>query len=279
MRLRLLRTTRALLALSSITAVSCHKVDQAKPAPPSGFVDRTFHSNALQRDVTYRARYANGLPSNAPIHVIYLLHGNGESYRTWSTASTVARDAPAEDVLVMPDGGSSYFMNSATVAADRYEDFLTTDLIADAERDLKEPVIRTAMGNSMGGFAAIVLAFKHPELYGSVIALSPPVDYPQRRFKLSRPSQSFAIRAIFGPAGSPARSANDPFELIKRLEPHQAPNLFIECGDEESLMAPIRRFDALLTKRHFQHRLRINHGGHNWQQWNSVLTSVFTKMQ
>jgi poly(3-hydroxybutyrate) depolymerase len=98
-------------------------------------VDRTFRSAALEREVTYRVRVPARV-NGGSVRVIYLLHGNGQTFREWSEDSRVAELAPADAVLVMPEGGSSYWMNSATVARDRYEDFVTRDLVADAERGL-----------------------------------------------------------------------------------------------------------------------------------------------
>jgi S-formylglutathione hydrolase FrmB len=210
--------------------------------------------------------------------VIYLLHGNGEGYGRWSTASTIGRLVPKDYVLVMPEGHSSYWVNSATVKRDRYEDFITRDLIADAEHGLAVRD-RAIVGNSMGGFGAIVLAMKHPDLYRFAGALSPPVDYPERRFAWRRWGQSMAIRAIFGPAGSETRRANDPFVLAKTVDPTRMPFLWISCGDQEPLLGPVRRFDAALTQRGVVHEFVLGRGGHDWRQWNGELAGMVNGMQ
>ena len=196
---------------------SCRK-PQVQPKPealPANTVlqDRTFHSAALKADVTYRVIEPTSFKPGQRIRVGYLLHGNGGGFREWSTLSSIGDLAAQGYVLVMPEGHSTYFMNSATNADDRYEDFLTQDLIADAERGLPQSIGRSSrfiVGNSMGGFAAIVVALKHPDLYGFAGALSPPVDFPRRAFTLRRISQSLGIRRIFGPEGSATRFANDP---------------------------------------------------------------------
>ena len=174
----------------------------------------------------------------------------------------------------MPEGHSTYFMNSATNADDRYEDFLTQDLIADAERGLPQSIGRSSrfiVGNSMGGFAAIVVALKHPDLYGFAGALSPPVDFPRRAFTLRRISQSLGIRRIFGPEGSATRFANDPFVLARKATPDSVPFLFVAVGDQESLREPVERFNAILGSRRIPHVFLLGSGGHNWQRWNGDL--------
>ena len=219
--------------------------------------------------MTYRVR--PGRAGAGPARVIYVLHGNGGTYAEWSRDSAIVRLAPAEWTLVMPEGGSSYWMNSASVAQDRYEDFVTRDLVAEAERGVDGPVDRAIVGNSMGGFAALVLGMKHLGLYGFVGALSPPVDYPERAFSLKRVGQSMAIRAIFGPEGSATRKANDPFVLAAHADSARLPYIFLSVGDQEPLLGPAKRFDAVLNARHVKHEFHVEPGGHNWGQWNQAL--------
>jgi putative tributyrin esterase len=258
---------------------SCRKGEERQVSvilPPLTVLhDKTFHSEALGHDVTYRVIEPASLPSTAPVQVVYLLHGNGSGFREWSTSSSIAQLAESGYVLVMPEGHSSYFMNSASKSNERYEDFVTRDLIADAERDLRGPpdrLHRSIVGVSMGGFAAIVLALKHPDLYSFVGALSPPVDMPRRAFTFRRISQSLGIRAIFGPEGT--RAANDPFALAGTANVGSAPFLFLSVGEQESLAEPVKRFDALLRTRRIPHEFHIAPGGHDWQQWNRQLPGL-----
>jgi S-formylglutathione hydrolase FrmB len=209
-----------------------------------------------------------------PVHVLYLLHGNGNTYRDWSNYSEMSQLAPPNSLLVMPEGRSSYFMNSASVAKDRYEDFVTQDLIADAERDITGRRERAVIGTSMGGFAAVVLAMKHPELYWFAGALSPAIDYAERGLSLRHWGQSLAVRGIFGPVGSASRRASDPFALAMAADPKRVPYIFLSAGDAEPLLEPIRRFDALLTKRGIAHEFHVLPGGHNWTEWNMALPGL-----
>jgi hypothetical protein len=54
--------------------------------------------------------------------VVYLLHGNGGSYQNWSNYSDVGHYAAQGLILVMVEGGSSYYVNSATRPEDKYAD-------------------------------------------------------------------------------------------------------------------------------------------------------------
>ena len=77
----------------------------------------------------------------------------------------------------MPDAsnryGGSFFTNSVTTG--NWEDFIVRDLVAFVDgryRTLRRPASRAIAGHSMGGYAAIKLAMKHPDVFGSVYSLS-----------------------------------------------------------------------------------------------------------
>src|SRR5579872_3889454 len=117
--------------------------------------DIIFHSVALNRDMQYRVILPASISVGQELRTIYLLHGAGGSFHDWSNYSDVARFAEGGLVLVMPEGDSSYYTNSAERPQDRYEDYIVKDLISDVEG--RFPVAsgrssRTIVGVSMGGF-------------------------------------------------------------------------------------------------------------------------------
>ena len=68
----------------------------------------------------------------------------------------------------MPEGNSSYYINAAERPQGKYEDYIVNDLITDAES--RFPIAagrnhRAVIGVSMGGFGAINLSLRHPDLF------------------------------------------------------------------------------------------------------------------
>jgi putative tributyrin esterase len=280
------RICAVLVFVFAVWLTGCRKVEVPQRAIelPVGTAlhDRTFHSEALGRDETYRVIAPSSVRPGERLHVVYLLHGNGQSFREWSERPSIAQLTTQGYVLVMPEGHSSYFMNSASDEKDRYEDFITHDLVADAEGGLPvkpDRADRSIIGVSMGGFAAVVLSLKHPGLYGFAGALSPPVDMPRRAFTLRRLSQSLGIRSIFGPSGSAARAANDPFILAKNANPSKTAYLFLSVGEPEPLLDPVSHFDGLLRARGIPHEFHTQPGGHDWQQWNRQLPALMSPLE
>ncbi|HEV7522071.1 MAG TPA: alpha/beta hydrolase family protein [Candidatus Angelobacter sp.] len=249
-------------------------------------IDVTFHSAGLNRDVPYRAILPANIPPNQKLPVIYLLHGGGGGFRDWSNYSDVAGYTERGLILVMPEGNSSYYTNSADHPQDRYEDYIVHDLIADVQQRFPVAADRShrgIAGPSMGGFGAIVLALKHPDLFIFAGGLSSALDVPSRPFSIKRIGQYRQHSSIFGPWGSQSRRASDPFVLIRSAAPAQAAYLFLTCGDQEGLLATNRRFATMLQARHFRYEFKTVPGSHDWNQWNrdvpDLMNSAISHLQ
>lgn len=254
--------------------------DRPRLTPQVTMRDVNFQSASLGRKMQYRVL----LPANAgsaKLPVVYLLHGGGGGFRDWSNYSDVARFAERRLILVMPEGHSSYYTNSATRPKDRYEDYIVKDLISDVES--RFPVARgranrALVGVSMGGFGAVKIALTHPEVYAFAGGISSAIDVPRRPFSIKRPLQWEHHRSIFGEWGSDTRRENDPFTLAETAAPSGTPFLYLTCGEQEGLLPANRQFAALLRKRGFAHTFQTAPGGHDWNQWDRKLPDLFQSL-
>jgi len=253
-------------------------VDHPRLTPNVRMQDVTFCSVSLDRDMQYRVILPRTIPEQQKLPVVYLLHGSGESYQSWSNYSDVAKFAESGLILVMPEGKASYYANAVDRPKDRYEDYIAKDLIADAEG--KFPAAsqrgkRAIVGISMGGYGAIKLALVHPGLFAFVGALSPALDVPSRPFSIKRWGQWRSHRAIFGPWDGEVQHKNDPFVLAGTVDPSKAPYLFLTCGEQEGLLPSNRKFARLLGAGHFRFEYDFGPGSHDWTQWNGRLPKLF----
>jgi putative tributyrin esterase len=240
----------------------------------------TFRSAALGRDIQYRVIS----PSHSvrpKLPVVYLLHGGGGGFRDWSNYSDVAGFAESGRLLVMPEGESSYYTNAVDPPQDRFEDYITRDLIDDVEDRFPAAsgrANRAIIGVSMGGFGAVKIALRHPGLFAFAGGISSAIDVPRRAFSWKRLSQSRHNESIFGPTGSQTRRENNPFVLARTANPQDSPYLFLTCGEQEGLLPANREFAALLGQRHFSYEFHTVSGGHDWNQWNAWLPLVFRSL-
>jgi S-formylglutathione hydrolase FrmB len=88
------------------------------------------------------------------------------------------RGAAKEMIVVMPNGRNAYFgsfyTNSPVTGG--WEDFVSKELVSwvdDRYRTLARAESRGIAGHSMGGYGSIMLAMKHPDVFGALYALSP----------------------------------------------------------------------------------------------------------
>lgn len=280
----------SLLFLLSISAVllvaGCHRVtaplaDHPRSAQGIKMQDVSFSSPALGRTMAYRV-FLPAQPPSGALPVVFLLHGNGENYRIWSNESDVAKYALPGAVLVMPEGDASFFVNAVQASKDRYQDYLTHDLITDVEQRFpvrRDRAGRAIVGDSMGGYGAIEAGLTHPELYAFVGALSPAVEIPGRKQGWKHIGQWWQLRRVFGATGSPERQALDPFRQLTSTNPQAAPYFYITAGQSEPMMKSIHHFAGQLSAHGFQYVFHSKPGGHDWQQWNEQIPGCFAKLQ
>jgi putative tributyrin esterase len=247
--------------------------------------DVTFFSPALNRQSTYRVFLPATLPPGQKFPVVYLIHGQGDNFTSWSNNTDVARYVAAQGstglILVMPDCASSYCMNSATRPQDKYEDFMVHDLIAAVETRFPAAANRdnrAIIGISMGGFAAIKFALSHPDLFVFAGSLSGAIDVPGRRFSFRQFAQWWRFRGIFGPSASKTRLSSDPFLLIQTADPQRTPHLYLTVGQNEPLLEPNQRFAERARALHFSSEFHTVSGTHTWTTWNSQIPDCFQSL-
>jgi S-formylglutathione hydrolase FrmB len=119
--------------------------------------------------------------------VLYFLHGFADGYTMWTNGKpsiqsildeAIGAGDVAEMIVVLPDVVGTYigtyYTNSA--AAGNWEDFIVRDLVGHIDsryRTLAMPSRRGIAGHSMGGYGAIKLAMKHPDVFSVVYGLGP----------------------------------------------------------------------------------------------------------
>ena len=225
--------------------------------PPHGALtvkNETFHSVSLAREMHYRIflpqTYAQ---SDRRFPVLYLLHGIYGKFTDWDTQSHLRHYAQNLDlIIVMPDAGDSWYVNSATVPQNRYEDYIVKDLMQEVDgnyRTLAARESRAIAGVSMGGYGTLNFALKHPELFvfaGSISgAINAPTDLGPRQ-----PDFQANLLQVFGPAGSATRTENDIFILLKHADVSRLPYIYLACGESDPFLPLNQQFAAQLLEEH-----------------------------
>jgi S-formylglutathione hydrolase FrmB len=277
----------------------------------------TFHSDALGVDkrflVYVPASYQASPERRYP--VFYYLHGLHGQETDWIDAGRIDAAADAlklEAILVMPDGDDSFYVDSAEpvdyaacrkdgtglfdpseprdrtcVRERKYETYITKDLVGfvDAHyRTIATRDGRAIAGLSMGGYGALMLAGRHPELFAatashsgvdSLFYIGPhPYDsgYPQlvtdvTRWGLDAEPVGAWVRGLFG-SDRAFWEAHDPVTLLTKLGPGKLA-IYLDCGTEDDfeLDAQAAYLHAQLTANHIEHEFFLGPGRHSFSFW------------
>lgn len=214
--------------------------------------------------------------------VVYVLHGLFESPDFWSRRglSTAldrlwAAGGVPELIVVAVDGGNSFFVNAA---GGRFEDLVTRDAIQWTEasyRAVPGREGRALWGVSMGGYAALRIAFIHPEAFIAVATHS-----AMLLEKMPAPGdgagqwQMSAFRGVFGnPMDAGLWAANDPLVLAARADPKRAPALRFDCGQQDryGLFRGNEALHRTLESRGVRHEFALYPGDHGYEYVLSVV--------
>ncbi len=234
-----------------------------------------------------------GGPREQRYPVLYLLHGHGADHRYWldriGIAATLdALIAAAEIrplVVVMPDGGTSWYVDSAARGGPGdHATAIARDLVDNVDATVTtvaERAGRAVAGLSMGGFGALHLAFDRPERFGAVVALSPAVFVPGglswQRWSLGRTEEERA-RWFQGAFGVPfdATVYRELHPLARLDERGGAPRVLLAAGDDDGFgfeLGTVELFLAL-RRRAAPVELRLDDGGHDRVYWRSVVPEM-----
>jgi len=122
--------------------------------------------------------------------VVYLLHGFLGDQKAWTSGGyqglslgpfmdeLIKNGKSREMIVVAPNGKNGYqgsFYTNST-ATGNWEDYILHDVITFIDgnyRTMARPESRGIAGHSMGGFGAVTLGMKHPDIFSAIYALSP----------------------------------------------------------------------------------------------------------
>ncbi|HVB28597.1 MAG TPA: alpha/beta hydrolase family protein [Terriglobia bacterium] len=247
-------------------------------------------SRILHRPVGYCAILPPGYHADKTRRypVLYLLHGLGENdqFLIRSGGLNLVQDLwdkrrMGKFLIVTPDAGSSFDINSRN-GRERYEDFFIQEFlpyIGRRYRALAGRRNRGIAGLSMGGYGALHLAFRHPQLFGSVSAESAALLERLPAVTVAGP-QPQALRMMFGGAfGSPPDPAfwkqNSPLTLARTAQ-LAGMKIYFDCGaqDDYGFDRGARALDRILTARGIPHEFHLYPGGHNWRYFAAHLPAL-----
>ncbi|HZG51164.1 MAG TPA: alpha/beta hydrolase-fold protein [Pyrinomonadaceae bacterium] len=270
----------------------------AKPSnnPSAGRIEYAeFPSASLGRNV----RYAVSLPpsydrrSSQRYPLVIFLHGLNNDERDWESRCIEAKlealraaSKVGEFIVAIPYGANSFYLNARD--GTRYEDAIVRDFLPFVDktyRTLPAPRSRLIEGISMGGYGALLIAFKHPELFAGVAAHSaalfdelpqPPKSLEDRgakhRYDLATKLFGLPPDPAFFQANNPLHLARANAAAIKRLK------IYFDIGESDryGFERGNAQLSAVLKAAGVAHEYTLAPGAHGWSFLSDRSEPAFT---
>ena len=243
---------------------------------------KAFQSKLLGREIRYGVylppSYATSPVKKYP--VLYFLHGLFEDETRWSSRGgtdqimdrMIADGKIGEFIVAIPNGATSFWVNTRD-GKEKWEDMILTEFIPMIESNYRVNASRTSRGisgTSMGGYGALGIAMKHPDLFGSVSSHSAVLLKDLSAAKVAdRRIQMFQslFDKIYGiNQDLNYWEANNPMSLAKDTRKFNGLKIYFDCGTEDNYGFDVgtRELDDMLTKAGYPHEAHLYPGRHGW---------------
>lgn len=283
-----------------VGSCSCKPKERVLPDDPDVFQrycqDLALESAILRRTV----RYSVYLPANYTkekekrYSVVYMLHGYGDNNNSWNGNYLHANDriqsleskGLSDMIYVFPQGWNYYYSNTYDGRA-KYMDMFVNELIPLIDKSLRtiaDKEHRSITGYSMGGFGAMVIAEKHPEMFLCSAPLSMSFRTDAQYMTESQSGWNNQWGEIFGGVGEVGYGRltdyykqHCPYYQFteKNKETLSKVHWYLTCGDdEEQLLIANDSLHVLLRDRGYAHEFRTDDGAHTSKYWMNALNEV-----
>lgn len=197
--------------------------------------------------------------------VVYLLHGYGGSYQTFSKLLPMQELANSYGfILVCPDGlKESWYIDSPVRKKWQYESFFTQELYPKIRKDYPVDTARIYItGFSMGGHGAMYLFLRHPKLFKAAASSSGVLDLNASSLKHT------SLPKILGDSELHPKNL-DRFSSIQHLDSIRFTEkaIFVDCGTKDHLLECNEDFNEAAMDRFIQITFMKMNGRHNAAYW------------
>jgi putative tributyrin esterase len=311
MTLRLQTSARTVAVSAALLTTLVAFTAAPVAAQPLALDTVEFFSPAVDRAMKYNIVLPRGYEESTQRYpVLYLLHGLTQNYTAWGLSNGTPFYAGLYDdlIVVMPDAGNSWYVNWTAEEdgqKNNWEDHIITDVINHVDwnfRTIAQREGRAITGLSMGGYGAITLGLRHPEMFISIGSTSGALEHArqiarrmrgeaparqarqrtaaeqaEREARLRRPNpligiDGFSSQTERSPNGQEFPTAEDadaydPFKIIATLDNEVLPHIYLDCGTEDRLIAGARELASILLERDVPFDYMQMGGAHNAAYW------------
>lgn len=249
-------------------------------------VDSLF-SPSLNKTQRYTILLPADRTSQQRYPALLLLHGYGGDHSNWTSFTRIAEYVKGLSlIVVMPEGGNSWYVNSPTEPERRFEDYIVYDLRRHLAQRYGADTTRMAIaGLSMGGFGATMLALKHPRLFRFAGSLSGALSFSRDLLDTTTRAGRL-IAASFRPLHAnpkALREFRDKYDLFRfaKTTADSLPYLYFSIGAQDGFLEFLpahRELTDILRLRGVAYEYHEVPGGHDWPFWDREVQPLLKKM-
>ena len=215
---------------------------------------------------------------DGPFPVLYLLHGVGDDHTTWCDhTDIVSYLADLGLIVVTPDCEWSWFLNDPQPGGEQWESYVVEDLVAFMDANYNTIASRggrALAGLSMGGYGALQLAMKHPDVFSMASSHSAALYFGNHP-RVATPGRDVsAVNQLAKDLN--ASETGDVWKLAERYLANLAAEfplaVRIDCGIDDHQGPDNRDLHAHLDAIGFPHTYGEFPGAHTWRYWDENIS-------
>ena len=232
-----------------------------------------YRSKVQGRSVFFNVILPEQCEKDVP--AIYMLHGTNSNCFDWIKALSLERYATARSIaVVMPTCDNSYYTDMK-YGFPHYTHIIE-ELIPYTRKmfglsDKREKTF--VSGFSMGGYGAVKLALRNPDMFAAAAPMSGVFNLPEW-WKTKGDDDTIPF-TVWGPDYKDVfpGSDDDLFKLVKDFETNGKPKPWIYqcCGTEDSLIGDNRKFRDFIKDKGFRYEYEEWPGAHTWDYWDEAI--------
>ncbi|MFC1726604.1 alpha/beta hydrolase [candidate division KSB1 bacterium] len=191
----------------------------------------TFVSQFTNKESYFLVFYPES--AEPPLPVLYVLGGSGDDPHHWDIVADLQSLADRYKIMIVSISSSSHLYVDIENTDDKYESYVLEiiSMVDNRYNTAKSKYLRGIGGFSLGGFGALYLAGKHPDLFMSVSVMSGGI------FPDFEPDYSSLVNM----------------------------DILMEVGIEDEFIADVRQAHEILLENEVRHEYRELPGGHDWE--------------
>jgi enterochelin esterase-like enzyme len=276
-----------LLIISFITLLGCN-TNKTKEKTSSIVLERSLFSKYLKDSINYSIYLPEKFENTKNHRILYLMHGHGGSNKDWFNEkegnikhildSLIRTKNIKPTIAVSLNAGNSWYLNSIKpmelIYINEFIPYIETEYDVLVNRKT-----RMVAGNSAGGFGALNFGLKYPDLFESVILLSPAAYFPSPpEISSSRVIDVFKFNGVFNDSIWKSNSYRNLIDASKSIINY--PKFYTSTGDDDAygISNVIFELKSFFITNQIDCEVSVIKGGHDWAVWNECFTNDLVRI-